>query len=296
MIQRTLAMGHELRLPPGGATTSGMPNWDRPSSPVMTLPRPGKTLTAVMLTLLALWLMFAMAINWGGASPQLFYLLAGSTEGIAAGEIWRLLTAPLIHMPTDPWHVVSVLLGLYFLAPSLEARWGGRRFVFFLWGSAVLAYLCQFLVELMLPSVAPKLSSGFWFGSIPAVEAVAVAWALEFRGQVVRLFFVLPVTSTGLLVFIIGFSVLRLISAQQTPEGLIAPFGGLAAGWLLGGGTPSPARRLYLKFRYAQLQREAEREARARRAKRGPLSVIEGGQGKRRKGRGSDGPGGKYMN
>lgn len=263
----------------------------------MALPRPGKTLTAIMVTLLAIWLMFAMALNWGGASPALFYLLAGNAEAIADGQVWRFFTAPLIHMPNDPWHVVSALLGLYFLAPSLESRWGGRRLIFFLWGSAVLAYICQFLVEILLPGVAPKLSAGYWLGSIPAIEAVAVAWALEFRGQVVRLFFVLPVTSTGLLMFIIGISVLRLISVQQTAEGLIAPFGGLFAGWLLGGGTPSPARKLYLKFRYAQLEREAarERNARARRAKSAPFSVIEGGRRKRGK-NGDDGPRGGYLN
>jgi hypothetical protein len=85
--------------------------------------------------------------------------------------------------------------------------------------------------------------------------------------------------------------VLRLIAVQQTAEGLVAPFGGLAAGWLLGAGTPSPLRRLYLKFRYSQLQRETERESRGRRVKQSRLSVIEGGRRDD-----DDRPGGKYMN
>jgi hypothetical protein len=136
-------------------------------------------------------------------------------------------------------------------------------------------------------------SSGIWFGGVPAVEALSVAWALTFSGQTVRLLFVLPVTSRGLLWFVIGFSVLRLIAVQQTAEGLISPFGGLAAGWLLGAGTPSPLRRLYLKFRYSQLQRETARatEARSRRAKQSRFSVIEGG-----KRDDDDGPGGKWLN
>jgi hypothetical protein len=136
------------------------------------------------------------------------------------------------------------------------------------------------------------MSIGYWFGGVPAVEALSVAWALTFSGQTVRLMFVLPVTGRGLLWFVIGFSVLRLIAVQQTAEGLISPFGGLAAGWLLGAGTPSPLRRVYLKYRYNQLQREAERDARARRAK-SKFSVIEGG----RRGNGNgNGPGGKYLN
>ena len=236
-----------------------MSNWDSQSSaPGMALPKPGRTLQFILIGLLGIWLMFAMAINWGGADPALFDLFVGNTDAILSGQVWRLLTAPLVHKHNDPWHVMSVLLALYFLGPGLEARWGGRRFAFFLWGSAVLAYVCQFLLELLLPAAAAaKLSVGYWFGAVPAIEALSVAWALTFAGQTVRLFFVLPVTARGLLWFVIGFSVLRLIAVQQTPEGLISPFGGLAAGWLLGAGTPSPLRKLYLKFRYSQLDREA---------------------------------------
>lgn len=268
-----------------------MSNWDRQSPPVMALPTPGRALKAVLLTLFGVWLMFAMALNWGGADPALFEVFVGDTQRVMDGQVWRLLTAPLLHMPSDPWHVVGALIGLYFLAPSLEERWGGRRLIIFLWASAVLAFVCQMLAELLFPaSVAAKLGMGYWFGAVPAVEAVAVAWALNFRGQTVRLFFVLPVTARGLLMFIIGFSVLRLIAVQQAPEGLISPFGGLLAGWFLGGGTPSPARRIYLKFRYSQLERESARSARQR-AKRAPLSVIKGGRRDD-----DDGPGGKYLN
>jgi membrane associated rhomboid family serine protease len=260
-----------------------MANWDRSSGATMAFPKPGRALMGVMLALLAIWVMLAMALQWGDADPRLFELLAGNSAAIRELQLWRLFTAPLIHAPGEPWHVVSVLLGLYFLTPSLEQRWGTRRLIVFLYLSALFGYFSQFLVESLAPALAPKLSNqGYWFGAIPAIEAVAVAWALNFRGQQVRLFFVLPVSATQLLWFVVGMSVLRLIAASGTAEGLISPFGGMLAGWLLGGGTPSPARRLLLRFRYRQLEREAA-EAKSRRhsrVKQAPFSVIKGGRGK----------------
>jgi membrane associated rhomboid family serine protease len=222
-----------------------------------------------------------MALRWGDADPAIFEALAGNADKIFSGQVWRLLTAPLIHAPDNPMHLLGVLIGLYFLTPSLEERWGARRLLGFLCLSGVIAYSVQALAEICLPtSVAVRLGSGYWFGGVPVIEAVAVAWALNFRGQTVRLFFVLPVTANGLLAFVIGFSILRLVAVQEAAEGLISPFGGLAAGFLLGGGTPSPARRLLLKLRYARLQRRSAevKKQRSARVKDSRFRVIEGGQ------------------
>lgn len=250
-------------------------------SPLGTLPRPGKTLRAVLIGVFAIWLAFAIGINWAGAPPAAFAALCGNTDAVLRGEVWRLLTAPLMHEPTSVGHILSSMLGLYFLSPSLEQRWGIRRFGWFLFLSAVSAYTLQMLAELALPaSVAVRLVGEYWYGGIPVIEAIAIAWALNHRGQHVRLFFVLPVSSQGLMLFVIGMSVMYLIIAAQTPSGLIAPFGGMLAGWLFGGGTPSPLRRAWLKLRLAQLDAEARREARARRSRvgRSNLRVIEGGR------------------
>ena len=248
------------------------------------LPRPGKALRAVLLLLLVVWVAFAVALQWGGADPSVFFALAGNTEALAGGQIWRLFTAPLLHAPQSPWHLVGSLIGLYFLTPALEARWSSRRLLGFLVAAGALAYAAQALAEAWLPAgVGQRLSSGTYFGAIPVVEAVAVAWALHFRDQTVRLFFVLPVGAKQLLAFIVGFSVLRVLAVEQAPEGLVSPFGGMVAGWLLGGGSPSPLRRAYLRLRYRALQRETERLSRpgAPRkptGRKGGLRVIDGGR------------------
>jgi membrane associated rhomboid family serine protease len=253
-----------------------------PETPSMGFPRPGRALTAVLVGLFAVWLVFAVGINWGGAAIGVFETLCGSTARILQGEVWRLFTAPLLHVPSGTvGHILFTLLGLYFLSPSLEREWGPKRFLRFLGGSAVFAYVFQMLVELALPAtLGQKLVDPLWFGAGPVVSAVSVAWALTFKHRTVNLMLVFPVTGRTLLIFVVLVNVMYLIAMVNSPEGRIAPFGGMLAGWLFGSGSPSPLRRLWLKLRLAQLDAEARRESEARkkRVAKSGLQVLEGGR------------------
>lgn len=254
----------------------------RDSAVQVTFPKPGKVLRAVLFVIFGIWLAFAIGLNWAGASESVFTALCGSTSAILQGELWRLFTAPWMHLPIGTFgHVLGSLLGLYFLGPPLEESWGSRRFAWFLFFSACIAYSTQILFELLMPAqIALRLVGEYWYGAIPVVEAIAIAYALSFRGRVVRLFFVFPVSSRGLIAFVVGMSVLYVIIAVQTPSGLVAPFGGMFAGWLLGGSSPSPLRRAWLNLRLAQLDAEARREAKGRKTRVGSsgLRVIDGGR------------------
>jgi membrane associated rhomboid family serine protease len=261
--------------------------------PQFVFPKPGRALIAVMATLFVVWLMFAIAINWGGASLELFLLFCGNDDALLRGEVWRLLTAPLMHFPQGEFfNILFVLVGFYFLTPSLEQQWGGPRLIRFLISSALFAYLFQLVLGWLLPaSVGAKLIPEYWFGATPMLEAVAIAWALSFRGQQVRLMFVLPISAGMLVWFVVGMSVLAVIAAAQRHEGLISPFGGMLAGWLFGGGTPSPMRKLYLNFKLRKMEREVadEKRRRSSRAKKAPFDVIEGGKSGKGTRRGPDG-------
>jgi len=247
-----------------------------------SFPRPGKVLRVILVSLLSIWIAFAVGINWAGASPELFQLLCGNTELILHGQVWRLFTAPWMHQPSGTVsHILYALVGLYFLSPSLESRWGGRRFAWFLFLSAITAYGFQMVFELVLPaSIAARLVPEFWFGSDPVAEAVSIAWALSFAGRSINLFFVLPISSRQLIIFVILANVMFVLAGSGSYSGLLAPFGGMLAGWIFGGGTPSPARKLWLKLRLAQLDAEARNEARARRQRvdKAGLRVIPGGR------------------
>ena len=249
--------------------------------PTMSLPRPGPGLRGVLLTLFAVWLAFAIGLNWAGAPDSLFLALCGNTGAILHGQVWRLFTAPLMHeVRHDIGHVLWVLVGLYFLGTSLESHLGTGRFLRFLGVSAVLSYVVQMLVELALPpGLAARLVPDYWFGAVPLLSAVSVAWALSFKQRTVNLMFVVPVTSRGLIIIVLFFNLMYLIAGAGRPEGQISPFGGMLAGWLLSG-SPSPFRRVWLKLRLAQLDAEARREAGARkkRVARAGFEVIEGGK------------------
>lgn len=257
---------------------------DSPQSEQLGLAKPGPALKGVLLTLFLIWVTFALALNWGGASEKLFLLFVGNADAILSGEVWRLVTPLFMHMPTQTIsHIFSVLLGLYFLGNALEQSWGSRRFLSFLLLTGVLSYLVQFVAALVLPQFfRDKLIPSQWFGAMPVVDAVAIAWALSFKDKTVLLFFVLPVSSRGLLLLVIGMNVLMVIVDATNLAGHVALFAGMGFGWFLGGGTPSPARRWLLKLRLKHLATEQAKikQERKGRVQKSSLRVIEGGRAK----------------
>ncbi len=248
--------------------------------PSFSLPRPGKAVLGVMVAVAAIWIFIASSVNWGKVDPSFLAPFVGSTTKVLHGQIWRLVTASLIHEWSGDGavsHLVTTLFGLYFLAPSLETRWGAKRTLLFLFGSATFAFVCQVLLGAL---IGGNLSQDVWIGGLGMVDAVAVAWALQARqGEQIRLMFILPVSPMMLVGFIFLMSVLKVFAVGAHPEGLITPFGGMLAGYLFA--DRSPLRKVWLKLRLRRLQAENEAlraGAVARRKAGGPaLRVIHGG-------------------
>ncbi len=251
----------------------------RDSTIQFNLPRPGKAVGGMMIAVTVIWVALALAVNWAQVGIEVVQFIAGSTQGVLRGEVWRLFTAPLMHDLQQPMHLVTTLLGLYFLAPTLESDWGPRRTLLFIFGSGALAFAFQVIGSVLAPSIG----SGIWYGGLGFIEAIAVAWALQNRHAQIRLFFVLPVSAMTMVAFVFLLSVAHVIAKNNhTPEGLITPFGGMLAGYLFC--DRSPLRRLYLKLRLKRIQAETEalrREQSSRAAEaRSRLRVIKGGAGK----------------
>ncbi|MFS8070612.1 MAG: rhomboid family intramembrane serine protease [Byssovorax sp.] len=240
------------------------------------MPRPGKAVMGMMIAMVAIWVLFAVGINWGHADPRVLEPFVGSGSALLRGHIWVLFTAPLVPDIHSPGSLLMPLFGLFFFGTALEDRWGPKKLLAFLFGSAAFAFLIQIAVGALIPQLARPV----WYGSLGMIEAVAVAWALNNRNATVRLFFVLPVSGTMLLVFIFAMSVFNVFAMKAPTEGLITPFGGMLAGWLFG--DTSPLRRFVLQARLRRLQKETEalrtgQAAARRRAAGPPLRIIQGG-------------------
>jgi membrane associated rhomboid family serine protease len=248
-------------------------------------PKPGPAVWAVLVAMSVLGILAAFLAAWVPDSANVFRWFAFvPTRPVALP--WRWLTSGLLTSPEGWSHLFFCLLGIYFLGTPLERRWGPWRFARFLAVSVVLGNVMTFAADVFMPpGVAPRFHPAFVFGPTAAITAIAIAWAREYSESTVQLFLVVPVRGKVLFWITIGFCVLDLVYPAGMPEGVIAPFGGLIAGLLLGG-TPSLSRTLWLRVRLAFLRRQSA-GARAqdmfalpaRRPKPGspPLRIVPGG-------------------
>ncbi len=256
-----------------------------PGQMSMQFPKPGPALRAFLIALVVSGVGWALLVNWTSWGLRGFAALTCIPDRVFGHfELWRLFTAGLLTSPQGSVsHLFFTLIGLYFLSPDLEKRWGSARFAWFLAASLSIGFLAGSAVASLRLSNAifhPEVM----YGATAAITAVAVAWARENSEFEVRLFFVVPVKGKYLFWFTILYCVLGVVYADQMSEGVVAPFGGVVTGMALGG-SPSMLRRTYLRLKLALLQRRAGSAARpgfrpsARRPRTSgpPLRVLQGG-------------------
>jgi membrane associated rhomboid family serine protease len=259
---------------------------NRPPAVSFALPKPRRALWIALVTIAVLGVFSAFLATWVPGGKRVFVLL-GCELDRAFTQPWRLLTSGLLTDPTHWSHLLLSLLGLYFLGASLEQRWGSWRFARFMALSVLAGNLVVLGLAAVVPAHAdPRFHPDFVFGPTAIITATAIAWSREFADSTVNLFFFLPLRGKVLFWITIGFCVLDLIYPEALPEGVVAPFGGVIAG-LIFGGTPSPARTVWLHVRLALLRRRAAdvhvedvltpKPKRRTRPGAPPLRVVSGG-------------------
>lgn len=262
-----------------------------PGDVVAAFPRPGRALKVVLAIIAAFAIAGAIVVHWapGGAAGAEIWRTLAFEPGAVLAKPWTLVTSGVMTFPDGLSHALWSIIGLYFLTTDLERRWGGARLVRFLIASVVVGNLVVLGVS-KLPLGANIFHPPFTVGPLAAITATAIAWSQENKHAQIRFFFFLPMSGRALFWVTVALAVLSLVFLTGAPEGAVAPLGGVAAGVLFGG-TPSPVRSAWLRFKLALLRRKgpsltvesitgpAERPRPVRRAsgKSPSLRVVYGG-------------------
>lgn len=155
-----------------------------------------------------------------------------------AGELWRLLSWPLVE--ASPWALLTGCAGLYWFGGQLAGVWGARRFAGFVAaivlgagaGTAVLALVVR-------PAWAfPHL------GGFAVSNALVVAWALQFPERTIPVYGFLRVGGPVLAYGAVAMTLLVAVFYSVTfvlPE-LLAGLGALV---YMNGGLGAARRRVW---------------------------------------------------
>ncbi|MFQ3594177.1 MAG: rhomboid family intramembrane serine protease, partial [Gemmataceae bacterium] len=140
------------------------------------------------------------------------------------GQVWRLLTSVFLHDNNSVWHIVINMLMLWWFGRQVEEHLGTREFLTMYLTAGVLASLAFCL------TYALGFNGSRALGASGAVAAVLMLSACYFPGQIIYLFFVIPVPVWFILVLMIASDGFNLLSGRMRPSG-----GGVASAAHLGG-------------------------------------------------------------
>lgn len=141
--------------------------------------------------------------------------LAISADTLVKPWLWyQFLTCGFAHDPSQNWHIIGNMLGLWMFGRPVEDHYGPKEFLRFylaalLFGSVSWCVLQYFLA---VPIVGPD-GIAHWprmLGASGAVTAVVMLFIFHYPKQTVLLFFVLPVPAWVLGVLIVAGNLFAL--------------------------------------------------------------------------------------
>jgi membrane associated rhomboid family serine protease len=230
--------------------------------------RPTPIVKKLMIGLMAVWLIFSFLINFVEQqwAAELFRVLSlAPQEALFEGKVWQILTYSLLHDLSSPSHVIFNLIGLLFLAPPLERRWGSKGFLQF----AVFSALIAGAFSLLCGILAPDFFGGRVVGVSGVVMAVLAAFSFVMPNATILLFFVIPIQARWIVWLLLGIDAMMFLSS---PKGSGLAFhthvGGVLAAWLLvtGNWRPSLLKDKFHLFTLTQKRRPPK------------LKIVKGGR------------------
>lgn len=113
---------------------------------------------------------------------------------------WQFLTYGFAHDPTNAFHLIGNMLGLFFLGNEIEQMYGRRKFLHMYLTAIVGCGILWALTELM---VGGSDRSATLVGASGAVTAVVILFALNFPRRTILLMMFIPVPAWVLGLFIV---------------------------------------------------------------------------------------------
>jgi len=139
-------------------------------------------------------------------------------------QVWRLISYQFLHDPILFLHIFFNMIGLFFLGPTLERHWGGKRFLSFYLGCGVAGALFYFFLVAVkfLPTVPMIGASG-------AILGMLAACAILFP-QFVVFIVIFPVPIRVAAVGFTALYFLLVVTKAENAGGNAAHLAGMVAG------------------------------------------------------------------
>lgn len=219
--------------------------------PMRTLNRPvlllghSFPLVAVLLSAATLLTSILAAVTFRNGGFSLAGLLALQGPLVLAGQVWRLITWPLVE--GEPLALFFACLLLLWFGRDLAYAWGPQRVLAFYFGCAAASALLTVLIgEWLWAEVARRAYLTPW----ATADALIIAWAARFPQRQVLVMFVVPLGGRHLMYGVLGLTLL---------DGLLRGMAGIVPHFLAMGLALLFVRReswttTWLRVRYRVLQ------------------------------------------
>jgi membrane associated rhomboid family serine protease len=213
-----------------------------------------KWLLIINVSVFLINIIFSSHEETGMTFLQTYFVLIPATPMLTL-QLWRLITYQFLHWGF--YHILFNMLGLFFLGPSLERQWGGRKFLTFYLSCGVaggLFYIMLVTAGILLP--APMA------GASGAILGVLTACAILFPHFVVFIV-VFPVPIRVAAVILMGIAFFTVLSKGANAGGEACHFAGIAVGaiYVL---SDSWRNALKLRFKASKWEKYIESERRLR--------------------------------
>lgn len=171
----------------------------------------------IIAVTVVVWLaqLFSAPAGPGGVGVGMDPILPATAltpEGIAGGELWRLVTCHFVHAPGDLLAVALGMLFLYWFGTGLEDLYGTREFLGF--------YLATGLLIAAGKVVGWGIGADpvrFYYGAAGVLSGVLVLFACHYPHRQVLVMFIIPMPVWLLAAILVGLSVIGLSGGARGP-------------------------------------------------------------------------------